>query len=205
VFDDVRILLTELDKIYKDFFEEWKECSGTPFNLRKKLVIDIDNNIELKKYIFRYREFVNEKIISIMFLLNNINLEKSEVTYRVKAQNSIEFKIDSYIRTHESGKIPMNKCLNDMFGIRIVLNDDFEHNHIYDFINLYFPQCKCINSSKNEYIATHVYLQENNYSFPWELQIWSRENAQNNLDSHKKYKQEYTSWERKLQEKEVLE
>lgn len=34
-----------------------------------------------------------------------------------------------------------------------------------------------------------------NNLFPWELQIWKKEDEENNLISHKMYKQDYTSWE----------
>lgn len=36
---------------------------------------------------------------------------------------------------------------------------------------------------------------EDNYDFPWELQIWNPEDEQSNKKSHEKYKQGYTTWE----------
>lgn len=42
-----------------------------------------------------------------------------------------------------------------------------------------------------------IYLEfsKDNYSFPWELQIWNRIDEESNLESHKKYKQDYVRWE----------
>lgn len=40
-----------------------------------------------------------------------------------------------------------------------------------------------------------VYFKEDNFSFQWELQVWNKEDEENNINSHKKYKQDYTKWE----------
>lgn len=52
-----------------------------------------------------------------MFDIHTIEFERSSVTSRVKAQNSIEYKIDNYCNNHENGKIPLKKCMNDLLGI----------------------------------------------------------------------------------------
>lgn len=54
-----------------------------------------------------------------------------------------------------------------------------------------------LDSSKQDYRAIHLYFKKDNYSFPWELQIWNECDSERNLISHKKYKQEYTAWEKK--------
>ena len=58
-----------------------------------------------------------------------------------------------------------------------------------------FPSYKCIDSSKISYIATHIYFENGNTFFPWELQIWTKKDEKNNFSSHKAYKQDYTRWE----------
>ena len=77
---------------------------------------------------------------------------------------------------HEFGAVPINKCFNDLYGIRIIFNENIDHNKIKSFIeNKYKEKLKCIDSSKEEgYVATHVYFKNNNYSFLWELQIWDK-------------------------------
>lgn len=59
-----------------------------------------------------------------------------------------------------------------------------------------FPDLKITDSSKMDYIASHIYIMSVNQLFPWELQIWKKVNERSNLDSHKKYKQEYITWEK---------
>lgn len=59
---------------------------------------------------------------------------------------------------------------------------------------------RCIDSSKGEYRATHLYFRDGNYTFPWELQIWGSCDEKSNLISHKKYKQEYITWEKEDEE-----
>ena len=98
---------------------------------------------------------------------------------------------------HEYGRIPINKCFNDLYGIRIIFEQDIDHNDIKEFIrNKYKGKLKCIDSSKEEgYIATHVYFKKDNYSFLWELQIWDKTHEKSNIALHEQYKQEYTKWE----------
>ena len=56
---------------------------------------------------------------------------------------------------------------------------------------------KCIDSSKEVgYTATHIYFQNDNYSFPWELQVWDKSHEKSNIESHERYKQEYIKWEK---------
>lgn len=118
------------------------------------------------------------------------------INTRIKGQNSIEYKIENYVLNHENGNVPINKCLNDLFGIRVIIAEDISHKDIQNYITDRYPALKCIDSSKGDYIATHVYFKDDNFSFPWELQIWKSSDKDKNLSSHKQYKQEYTKWER---------
>ena len=131
-----------------------------------------------------------------MFDLNLIEYKNSSVTSRVKAQNSIEFKLENYVTNHECGNIPLKKCMNDLLGIRIVTDDIFTFDDVKQYMEASFPKNKCINSSKGSYIATHVYFEKGNNFFPWELQIWMKKDEKSNFASHQEYKQAYTKWER---------
>lgn len=125
------------------------------------------------------------------------DFKNCKINTRVKTQNSIEFKTKNYSENHENGKVPINKCFNDLFGIRIILEQNLKHKDIQSFIKEKHKDLKCIDSSKKEgnYKATHVYFSTNNYTFPWELQIWNKADEENNLKSHEKYKQDYVKWE----------
>lgn len=128
--------------------------------------------------------------------LHKLNIS-SEINSRVKATNSIEYKINNYMSIkHEYGKVPINKCFNDIYGIRIILDKAVEYEDIKDFIEKYnYAKIKCYNASKQDYVATHLYFKKNNYSFQWELQIWNKEYEKSNILSHALYKQDYTKWE----------
>lgn len=63
---------------------------------------------------------------------------------------------------------------------------------------------KCIDASKSVgYTAAHIYFSNNNYEFPWELQIWRAADETNNIELHKIYKQDYTKWETEAKGGEV--
>ena len=82
------------------------------------------------------------------------------------------------------------------FGIRIITNEELSINQIINFVHSKYPNLKVIDSSKGEYKATHIYFRDGNYNFQWELQIWNKCDELNNIESHRKYKQEYVKWEK---------
>ncbi len=114
---------------------------------------------------------------------------------------TIEFKIENYIKNHENGKVPISKCFNDLFGIRIICNKELSFAEVSNLVNTKYNNLKCIDSSKNEYKATHIYFKKDNYAFQWELQVWNKQDEANNINSHEKYKQDYVKWENENKEK----
>ncbi len=197
-------MLNELDKLiifiekeYIEFNEKWQNNNCyNKFNLKNNLVCDLLNNETLLETIFNYREFINENNIQLILDFKQFNSELSKVNIRTKTKNSIEFKIKNYNDNHENGKIPIEKCLNDLFGIRIICSQKLNYNEIRKFIKEKHQNLKCIDSSKKEYIATHIYFKQDNFNFQWELQIWNKEDELSNINSHEKYKQEYVKWEK---------
>jgi len=203
-YAELDILIEKIIEKHNSVYEKWKNSDNfRNVNLKKYLVSDIMDNShpDYLEYIFKYRSFLNDNIIFITtdFLDNNYE-------YRVKTQNSTESKLSTYMgndntlkRENLGGKVPINKCLNDLFGIRYVFrNRSYEFIKIIEHINEVFPKLKVIDSSKNGYKAVHVYFKVDNFSFPWELQIWNEEDYSQNKSSHGIYKQEYTTWEYEL-------
>lgn len=74
----------------------WSESVDKQINLKKKLVIDSKEDAEILDSIWRYRSLVNDEMINIMYNLNTMSYDKSSVTSRVKAQNSIVYKLENY-------------------------------------------------------------------------------------------------------------
>lgn len=196
-------MLEELDKLidfiqteYIDFTTKWEQSNYySKINLKNTVVCDILENKVLLDAIINYREFINENNIQLVLDFKQFTTEKSKVNIRTKAKNSIEYKIKNYMENHENGKVPINKCFNDLFGIRIIVKDGLTYNEIENLITNKYSNLKCINSSKKDYKAIHIYFKKNNFSFQWELQVWNKIDEINNIESHERYKQDYVRWE----------
>mgnify|MGYP002307362293 CR=1 FL=1 len=137
-----------LNSPYTEITDEWLRETPTKTNLKNALVADIDADGIIYKSIMEYVQLLNEKSADITLPLASVC--SCKVTARVKAQNSIEFKIQNYkTERHEFGKIPINKCINDLFGIRIFLREPLTFDEVYSFIEDTYPnRYRCIDSSK---------------------------------------------------------
>lgn len=195
--DEVKKLIDFIEKKYTEISNSWtKESKYHPLNMKASRVENIYNDEKLLLYVFNYRTYINENTINITEDIQSLNLTNS-VNTRVKALNSIQDKIEKYENKKESGKIPIKKCLNDIFGLRIILDKKVSYKDIEEYITKNYPILKCIKAFRGEYKAIHVYFgNDDNMKFQWELQIWNKEDEHTNLVSHAKHKQEYTRWEK---------
>lgn len=197
-------MVDELDKLinfiqteYIQLTKKWEESDYyTKINLKDNLVCDLLENKLLLDTIVNYREFINQNNIKLLMDFKKFNSENATINIRTKAKNSIEFKIKNYIQNHENGKVPISKCFNDLFGIRIICNEALLYDEILKLINTKYKNLKCIDSTKDDYKATHIYFRKDNYTFQWELQVWNKIDEVNNIISHEKYKQDYVKWEK---------
>lgn len=96
-----------------------------------------------------------KKIEVLKHIRYNTNVRETNISLTCQ-KNSIEFKIENYIKNHEDGKIPINKCFNDLFGIRIICNEELPFDKVRKLVSTKYSNLKCIDSSKNEYKATHI-------------------------------------------------
>ncbi len=209
-FDELKNLIDYIQTVYIEISHEWLIDAGVKIHLKKSQVADIqvaDINVDgnIYKSVLEYVQLLNERSAGIILQLSSVC--SCPVTARVKTQNSIEYKIQNYkTDAHENGKVPINKCLNDLLGIRIILEYPLTFEEINLFLQKEYPgKYRCIDSSKLDYRAVHLYFKEGNTSFPWELQIWNKCDANSNFASHKKYKQEYTRWEKESKEGGIID
>lgn len=93
------------------------------------------------------------------------------------------------------GKYPIIKCLNDLFGFRYIYEGETDVQEVTDILMRGNFPYKCIDASKNGYVAVHIYIEGTNREFPWEFQIWNKKDSSQNYSAHKIYKQDYTEWE----------
>lgn len=204
VYDELRAVIDFLQCKYSEVTNEWLQSSVRQMNMKKVLVAEIDVGGPVYQSIMEYVQLLNERSVDIELQLSSVC--NCAVTSRVKAKNSIEYKIYNYkTARHVYGKIPMNKCINDLFGARIILDTYLTFEELRAFVfREYSNSYKCIDSSKLDYKATHLYFSAGNKSFPWELQVWNQCDVRGNLASHKRYKQDYTTWEKESREGGIL-
>lgn len=116
MIDEVKRLIDFIQAEYMKFHEMWKNNEYyLDINLKNNLVCDISNNLILLDLIFNYRKFIIQNNIYLLMKFKSFNTEKSKVNIRTKTRNSIEYKIKNYTENHNAGKIPISKCLNDLF------------------------------------------------------------------------------------------
>ena len=197
-FQDLKVLIDYIQLKYEEITNEWLEGENAKVNLRKAQIADVDINGKVYNLIMDYICLLNDRNIYINE--SSYSICSCAVVSRIKNQNSIEYKIRNYkTEKHACGKVSVNKCFNDLLGFRIILEDNLSFDEIYGFIqDTYAGKYKCIDSSKGDYKATHIYFKKDNSSFQWELQVWLACNAETNLESHSKYKQDYTTWEKTI-------
>jgi len=204
MYKDLEILLEYIYTYYINLYDKWLEFINEkniePVNLKKTTVINSINQ-KTQNFISEYRYFLYSNIIEFD---DNIpaEIDARFLSHRIKNEKSIALKLEKYLDPieHQSGKSPLNKCLNDLFGIRIITPYQIPYLDIKTYVENKY-NFKCRDSSKNDYHATHIYIKNNiNHVFQWELQIWNTIYEKSNKESHAKYKQEYVSWEKESTE-----
>ena len=207
-YKNLETLIAKINTAHAEISYRWEKSDDyVKINLARKYVIDIFRSSsvsDLLDIIFKYRNFLCSESLNFGLELSSLGYE-----FRVKNQNSIESKLAVYMHKGEeaghalNGEIPLIKCVNDLFGARYILKDkDGSLQDVFDWLKIKYPKLRITDSSKNDYKAIHVYFKQNNTTFPWDLQIWKQSDAAANKESHKKYKQDYTNWE-KESKKEV--
>ncbi len=196
--EELEKLICDIEEEYDKISAMWKRnCNYLNVNLGKNTVNDIYNDELFFEYLIKYREFLITNLSEFENELQKTNFENT-VNSRIKTINSVQLKINAYEHKKEHGKIPLKKCLNDLFGVRIILKENLDFDEIINYINKNYQNLKCTNASKMNYKAIHIYYgRDDNFNFQWELQIWNKKNESTNLISHAKHKQEYTDWEKR--------
>ncbi len=203
--------IRDIQEWHNQVAELWEQSEDYKnINLAKKLVKDVvDDGTQdyLEGYIFKHRAFLNQETAVYAVELGQRDYACCKIESRVKNQNSILDKLATYRKSGLSGReslngeVPLKKCLNDLFGIRYIIEEkDIDLDGIEDHTKAVFHNLKVIKRDVRGYKGVHIYFQKNNYIFPWELQIWRSEDEKSNKDLHHEYKQEYTKWEKESHE-----
>lgn len=203
--------LYEFLHLVKDVFESndnYLYINETIVNTNKVQI----RNVSLSNFQYYFKFFIAVEIyrqklkrIAVIFDEKKWNDDKIQVLNfesRIKNISSIFAKIYYYNNVkEEKGKICINKCLNDLYGLRISV-PFFTFKKLNKFINAFIAEnnldWKYYNATKNGYRAMHLYIYNNNKEIRWEIQFWLRRDYTNNRLAHAKYKQAYITWEKEF-------
>lgn len=191
-------------KEYADIFEEKNE---NRINFKKKRVedfVDYDSmhiKTELTDSIHLFIDIV--LLNELVFMEEddtNLDFRKREKNKRSFYDKLFKYK-ERKDKQGNKGKYPINKCLNDLLGYRLIIKNDITLVTIYEklkeFIDKTFSNKVSIyNASKLDYKGLHIYFKPSNFCFPCELQIWIKKDEKDNVKSHENYKQGYLYWEK---------
>lgn len=139
-------------------------------NLKSNTVFDImDHNIkvvdsEFTQYLYEYVDLLNDFYPNLLSGL--APLQDIDYRIRIKERGSIDGKIYRYMsEKHANGRVPINKCLNDLVGFRIILAK-ISHEEV----DLIKEKCehlkiKFVPRDLDEYKAIHLYFKNGNNCF----------------------------------------
>lgn len=185
-----------IDELIDDILEEKNEFESNfninllqGYNLKRKCIGDIVNDNK-----FRYRIIPSYLSNLELFIAHERRLatwciQGYDVQYRIKSQATTQSKIEQYRkREMRMGKIQLKKSLNDFLGIRIILpgitsNKDrilsfLESEKEKRRVSRYYPR------KDGNYRGIHCYFAKDNFTFPWELQIWDINDRERNYREH---------------------
>jgi len=186
MFEDVEQLIREINSIHYQFSLDYFD-TGKVDKVNLKRTIDKVPINHILDYRLKLHESINDYLM-------RANLDKINYYYRVKTPESVLAKIKRYSLSID--KYPVNKWMNDIFGARIII-DDTLYQQLDDMLDIWEEDYQLKNwykRDKDDYHAYHIYFKnDSNYFFPWELQIWSKDNLEENIINHHKYKRSFES------------
>lgn len=185
-------------------------------SFNKKFISDNQLNNSLAEllvtdvYLYQQAQF-NQKYLKLLTCdlvqLRSYNFEKSlgclsqspsyDFQYRVKDSTSMINKLQHYAYLSDvksEGKKFLMKCLNDLFGCRIVCNLDTNLDKIEKWLQ---DHKRIQNGSQITYYyrdvqgyqGLHCYIKyyQRNLTLPWEIQFWDSKNEITNYQLHEKH------------------
>lgn len=176
----VERLIFEINTIHIKYSEEYFESGKlAKVNLNHtfaKAPVD-----EILKYRLNLHESINDYLMVA-------DVSDISYFYRVKTSESILDKIERFTKRPTKG-YPVNSVLNDIFGARVILPtsvitevmdclDDWKEE--YGLKNWYLKDTE-------DYTGIHLYFKnKSHFYYPWELQIWDKNDISRNIESHKR-------------------
>lgn len=184
MIEKVEKLIFEINAVHKYYSEDYFETGKVEkYNLSRTI-----KRVPVE-HILNYRLNLHE---SINDYLMQADLEDIHYFYRVKTSESIADKIERYSKRED--QYPVNGWLNDIFGCRMVL-DEKDLLKIEDMLDDWQDKYNLKNWYKRDkegYKGIHIYFKnKSNFYFPWELQLWDKQDVKSNIETHRKHKREF--------------
>lgn len=187
---DLEIYLRQIEDAYlqlsNEFYSNEKFDIG---NLNKLSVSDFQNDTDnLLVLLPAYIDFLNEKstVETLISLLSIPGFRQ-----RVKVFETAKEKINAYsISEKQRGTLYVGKCVNDLFGMRIILDNLNENaKEILNFLkNSGIKSIKRpYERNDGAYHAIHFYIRDNNHHFSWEVQLWDTTCFASNVAAHEEH------------------
>lgn len=113
-----------------------------------------------------------------------------QFNYRTKYERSLQRKIAWYGRRDQG--FAVKKGINDLLGARLIVHGlrECEQEWAEHFKNdLGSLVSRVYIRDDDTYHALHVYIEDNNRHFPWEIQLWDFNDAETNYAAHDRHEQ----------------
>ena len=120
-YEDIVRIISEINELHYSFSIQLSNLLS--FNLKNTISSVVANNSidsDFQELVNSYKKELN----SIVGGISDIQNKFVGIRYRIKQAESISEKLLYYMTdVHEFGKVPLNKCLNDLLGFRILVID----------------------------------------------------------------------------------
>ncbi|NEN75370.1 GTP pyrophosphokinase [Pelistega sp. NLN82] len=184
--EKIERLINEINKLHLAFSQDYFETGKIEKVNLKHTLPKVPT-----EHILAYRLNLHESINDYLY---RANLYDIPYFYRVKTSESILDKIERFKQRSEG--YPVNSILNDIFGARIIV-DSAEIKQVIESLDRWQEQYGLKNwylRDKDSYVGIHIYFKNaSNFYYPWELQVWDKKDAEQNIQSHIKYKRSFVN------------
>lgn len=205
--------IKDINGVHKSISEDHFDSKIDTINLKN---FRVKNCISSGEITPSFLDYIHEYQAKLNFVIACSDFEydyvENDGRMRVKQRESIQNKLLHYYHTNNNGEIPVQKCLNDLLGFRLIIDDfnpfDKSLEQMIENLKSELTLMKCYNRDKDGYKGTHVYFKNGkNVYFPWELQIWSKCDSETNEISHAEHKSKrgYINWPKQYEEGNLRE
>lgn len=182
--EKIKQLVSEINRLHRDFSNDYFEMGKI-----EKINLSKTASHVPAPHIYKYRLTLHESINDYL-MTADIDIK---YFYRVKTRESIDDKIQRF--SSREDQYPVNNWLNDIFGARIILTAS-EIQSVMDLLDDWQDELSLKNwylRDKAGYRGLHIYFKnKSNFYFPWELQIWDATDLHRNIESHEKFKRNFS-------------